>query len=145
MIKIAHRGNINGPTPEWENNPKHLVIAISQGYDVETDIWYIDGELFLGHDAPEHKIDLKFINSIAEETWFHCKNLDALYYLSLLDKPIKYFWHQEDDFTLTSNGYIWTYPGKEITDRSILVDPNLKHVGPEIEAYAVCTDYPGEC
>ena len=29
------------------------------------------------------------------------------------DKSLNYFWHQTDDFTLTSHGYIWTYPGKK--------------------------------
>ena len=23
-----------------------------------------------------------------------------------------YFWHQEDDYTITSKGIIWAYPGK---------------------------------
>ena len=37
-----------------------------------------------------------------------------------------FFWHQQDDFTLTNRGYIWTYPGKCITPMSIMVMPEWK-------------------
>ena len=59
-----------------------------------------------------------------------------------------YFWHQEDDFTLTSKNYIWTYPGKPYTPKSIIVMPedNLKLFDfnqiKEYDVYGVCTDYP---
>ena len=29
------------------------------------------------------------------------------------------FRHQEDDVTLTSRGYMWTYPGKPLTEKQI--------------------------
>lgn len=41
----------------------------------------------------------------------------------MLEQNIKNcFWHQEDDYALTSSGYIWTYPDKLLTDKSIIVD-----------------------
>ena len=144
MIKIAHRGNYLGPNPESENDPAYIISAIAAGYNVEVDVWYRDKSLYFGHDSPKHKVNLDFIKSIAEETWFHCKNLDALYYLSKIDVPVKFFWHQEDNFTLTSNGYIWTYPGQDVTDISILVDPELKEIDFDLDVYAVCSDYVGE-
>ena len=39
--------------------------------------------------------------------------------------PIHYFWHQEDDITLTSQGYIWAYPGKQPIKNSIAVLPEI--------------------
>ena len=30
-----------------------------------------------------------------------------------IDKTFNYFWHQNDKFTLTSKGYIWTFPGNK--------------------------------
>ena len=75
----------------------------------------------------------------------HCKNLDALY--ELMRRPFKYvyFWHQEDDFTLTSNDVIWTYPGKHLTNKSVAVVPERcesywKHVK-TLDLVGVCTDY----
>jgi hypothetical protein len=56
MIYISHRGNIDGKNPQLENKPSYIDHAISLGYDVEIDIWMIDGFLFLGHDAPQYGI-----------------------------------------------------------------------------------------
>lgn len=137
MIKIAHRGNTVGPSP-LENSPGVLLEAISKGFDVEVDIRLTNKGWFLGHDGPVYKIGDLFIDQIKDNAWFHCKNLEAL---ESLDKKIyKYFWHQEDDFTLTSNGYIWTYPGKNVTTKSIIVDLNLNNKYSNI--YGICTDYP---
>jgi hypothetical protein len=51
MILISHRGNINGSIKSLENNPIYLDSAIKNGYDVELDIWYINNELWTGHDS----------------------------------------------------------------------------------------------
>ena len=44
MILISHRGNIDGRIPEKENHPNYIDAAIKAGYDVEVDLWEIDGE-----------------------------------------------------------------------------------------------------
>ena len=51
-------------------------------------------------------------NLLIQKIWFHAKNIEAFY--ELLKLNIVCFWHQNDDVTLTSNGYIWTYPGKQL-------------------------------
>ena len=48
------------------------------------------------------------------------------------------FWHQEDDVTLTSRGFFWTYPGKELTKKSIAVLP--QKIDKTLDCYGVCTD-----
>jgi hypothetical protein len=53
--------------------------------------------------------------------WWHCKNFAALD--KLQGSNLNYFWHQEDDHTLTSKGFIWTYPGKEIGINNVIVMP----------------------
>lgn len=142
MIKIAHRGNIRGPASETENNPIDIGLAISMGYDVEIDIWLKDGEIYLGHDEPKHLVDKTFIQDLKEEAWFHCKNLEALYMFTEEFPDHRFFWHEHDDYTLTSNGYIWTYPGKLISPNSILVineKVDLSMYG-DIP-YGICYDY----
>lgn len=141
MIKISHRGLIKGPNPNGENNPVDLIGAISMGFDVETDVWLTDEGLFLGHDNPEHPIDKEFIEAIKDEAWFHCKNLEALSYFVNEIPDAKFFWHQEDDYALTSNGYIWTYPGKPITNKSIVVLLEPADLTLFEDAYGVCTKY----
>ncbi len=147
MRVIAHRANLNGPDTDNENSPEQILKAISAGFDVEIDIRVIDKEMFLGHDLPQYKCSEKFLLSIIEKTWLHCKNIEALFYLPNKFPGIKYFWHQNDDYTLTSNGYIWTYPGKTITKKSIIVLPeNIKEEELKIQLtenpYGICTDWP---
>lgn len=141
MIKIAHRGNLKGPNTETENKPVDLVATISQGYDVEVDIWMNNDGIFLGHDKPQYPIDETFIEDIKENAWFHCKNIEALGYFTHNMPDAKFFWHQEDDFTLTSNGYIWTYPGKTATSKSIVVLTENVNLDSYSGVYGVCTDY----
>jgi hypothetical protein len=50
MILISHRGNINGKQPSKENHPLYIFEAIKQGFQVEIDVWFIDGKFKLGHD-----------------------------------------------------------------------------------------------
>jgi len=119
MKLIAHRGNIKGRFPEMENNPSYVSEALKKGFDVEIDVWKIDNKLFLGHDKPEFSISLDFLKN--EKLWCHAKNISALYFL--LKNNIHCFWHQNDAVTLTSKGYMWTFPGQELTPLSICLFP----------------------
>ena len=47
MYLISHRGNINGIKKESENDPGYIDKAISNGFDVEVDVRYEDGQFFL--------------------------------------------------------------------------------------------------
>lgn len=134
MKLIAHRGNLNGPKPDFENHPEYIQLALNYDYDVEIDVWYVD-DWYLGHDEPTYLVDYGFIQK--DGLWLHAKNLDALYRLNKTN--LVYFWHQNDDFTLTSNGYIWTYPGKELTDNSICVIK--EDIVISDKTYGVCSDY----
>ena len=53
--------------------------------------------------------------------WFHAKNLNALSLLK--DLKLRFFWHQNDDYTITSNGFFWTFPNKTIKKNCICVMP----------------------
>lgn len=121
MKLIAHRGLISGPDTSMENNPEQIQATLDLGYDCEVDLWSIAGKWYLGHDSAKYPVDESFIGKPG--LWLHCKNLDALYELSVRDVNYEYFWHEGDDFTLTSSNYIWTYPGKHLTRNSIAVQP----------------------
>jgi len=141
MILISHRGNINGKLESYENEPNYIDIAIKKGYDVEVDIWYKDNVLWLGHDNPQYVIDFRWIRDRLSKLWIHCKNIDAMIYLKECGYPVNYFWHQEDDVTITSLGYFWTYPGKQLTKNSIAVMPETKDfINIEI-THGVCSDF----
>jgi hypothetical protein len=137
MISIAHRGNTEGREKALENHPDYILSAIEKGFDVEVDVWLYDG-LDLGHDKPTHSIDLDFLLSYNERLWIHCKNLEALFYLTEFPE-LNCFWHQIDDFTLTSKKFIWTYPNKPVTSASVLVIEDASQYEGS-DCYGICAD-----
>jgi len=149
MVLISHRGNINGRKPKSENNPKYIKSALDLGYDVEIDIWYTDNKFYLGHDDESHEIEFDYLFN--DKFWIHCKNIGALDYLVNYDRNKNsedpelpnYFWHQDDDFTLTSKNIIWTYPGETLTTISVCVLPEISDSGDSDISlcYGICSDY----
>jgi hypothetical protein len=143
MRYIAHRGLLNGPDKNLENSPDQIEKVLKHGYDCEVDVWAIYDKWFLGHDEPQYEVPVSFLGK--QGLWIHCKNLDALYKLNDLPIHYEYFWHQNDDFTLTSGNFIWTYPGKHLTRKSIAVLPEINQeywdYVKSLNIFGVCTDY----
>jgi hypothetical protein len=137
MILISHRGNLKGPDPQKENSPSYIITALSKGYDVEIDVWFVESKLYLGHDKPQYQIELQFLQN--PKLWCHCKNINALEYL--IDHKIRCFFHMTDDVTLTSDGYLWTFPGKKLTKKSICVMPEVYPNQEYNFAAGVCSDF----
>ena len=147
MILIAHRGNIAGPNPEMENNPQYIDKAIDSGYNVEVDIRgdFTDG-LFLGHDEAQYEVSAEWIFERAGYLWLHAKDIQALYSFTQQAIGCNAFWHQGDDHTLTTAGFIWAYPGSILTPRSICVMPEnskiIKYTEQDLKLCAgICSDY----
>lgn len=140
MIFIAHRGNLYGKN-KLENNPSFIDKALKLGYNVEIDVWKIGDKIFLGHDSPEYEVENSYL--LNDNFWCHAKNLESLEWM--LENNIRCFWHQEDDFTLTSDKIIWTYPGKNVTSRSVIVCQTLEDFVKysEMNVYGICSDYVG--
>lgn len=135
-LLISHRGNTTGPQ-EDENCPSLIKDVLQKGFHVETDLWYIYNNFWLGHDEPKYKINIDFFT--LKNVIYHAKNLNALEFC--LQNSIHTFWHQEDEYTLTSYGYIWVYPGKEVTNnyKSIIVDNNSEVS--KYDCHGICSDY----
>ena len=64
---------------------------------------------------------------------------EAIYQCMLEDKNIHCFFHQDDDVTLTSKGYIWTYPNNMTSKKSVIV--SLGPERPSEECFGICSDY----
>ena len=141
MILIAHRGNTSGQNPKRENYPDYLMEAVKMGFDVETDVWLIDNKFYLGHDSPRYEIDSQFLKN--NNFWCHAKNIDALF--EMLSRDIHCFWHQNDKVTITSEGYMWTFPGEKLTKRSICVLPEASSYNKDDiqNCMGVCSDFIG--
>ena len=136
MILISHRGNLEGKKENLENHPDYIEEAKKKGFDVEIDVWFIKNNFFLGHDEPQFKVDSKFLED--HKLWCHSKNSDALRELSKLN--CHYFWHNTDDYTITSKGFIWIYPGKPILKNGICVMPE-KIINMNIDCKGICSDF----
>ena len=140
MILISHRGNINGPNKDKENSLSYIQEAINLGYDVEIDLWVINGELFLGHDSPQYIVNFEWIKNRYHCLWIHCKNIESLSYLKSNVTQLNYFWHENDTATLTSDGHIWVYPGKQPIKNSIAVIPEIHNDDLSL-CSGICSDY----
>ena len=91
MKYISHRGNINGPNPDRENDPIYIFEALAQGYDVEIDVWVTNNSMvMLGHDSPMHSVNKKMLQ--IPGLWCHAKNIEALNFM-LEEKVPNCFWH----------------------------------------------------
>jgi hypothetical protein len=143
MILISHRGNIDGPNPENENKPSYIFDAIVKGYEVEVDFWFSNNKFYLGHDKPQYGIPIEWLENNYRKLWIHCKNVDAINKLHELDRGgfyLNYFWHENDKVTLTSQGYLWAYPGVDCPN-GISVMPELAKDFKLKNVLGICSDY----
>lgn len=137
MKLISHRGNINGKIPNNENHPEYIDEALHAGFDVEIDMWWVDGRIYLGHDEPQYEVDTKWLENRMDNLWVHCKNVDLLDWIR--STSLHWFWHEEDTLTLTSKGHVWVYPGKQPIVGSIAVMPEI-HDEDVSKCIGVCSD-----
>jgi hypothetical protein len=144
MKFIAHRGLTEGPSETLENNVLQINRAIADGFDCEIDLRYDGVDFWLGHDEATYKIDYAWLIERSKYLWVHCKNYEALLELKRRNSNLNYFWHQEDDYTITSHGRIWVYPGKVVSKEAVCVmpewDDDWRHQCP-FTGYGVCSDY----
>lgn len=145
-VYIAHRGLTNGPDKDLENNPTQIDKAISEGFHCEIDLWVLNNKtLMLGHDKPQYLIDYTFLYN--KPLWIHAKNLEALNWLTTR-RLLNFFWHENDTYTVTSGGYIWTYPGSKLTENSICNQPEWNTPIEKLSnfnenCFGVCSKYVG--
>lgn len=149
MKIIAHRGLLDGPNTELQNNPLQVTKALEQGFDVEIDVWFDKGVWYLGHDTMDYKVPLPWLTQ--ERLWIHCKNISAFYNLKRLIGKINFFYHESDKIVLTSNGNVWTYFGLPETKdtMAVCVMPEVNYNWTDIEHmvktkqwFGICTDWP---
>lgn len=142
MILISHRGNIDGKIEKNENHPSYIDSAIKSGYDVEIDVWFVDGKWWLGHDEPQYQTTITWLEERQDKLWVHCKNIEAVIELDSNNKNsnvFNYFWHENDTITLTSFSFIWAYPNKQPIKGSIAVMPEIFNDDVS-QCYGVCSD-----
>ncbi len=144
MVKIAHRANVNGPSPD-ENTMTAAIKALINGYDVELDVRTVGGQLWLGHDSPTEMVTDDFLErTLLLNVWWHCKDKESFDYF--LNEGSHCFWHDEDDYALTSSGVVWAHPKVKLRgdlSNTVLVMPERSPHNVDLKGlYGVCTDWP---
>ena len=76
MKIISHRGNISGPNPDKENHPDYISCALFKVFDVEIDVWFINNEFWLGHDAPKYKVHKDYLTLQLLRIYIHYNLFD---------------------------------------------------------------------
>jgi hypothetical protein len=142
---ICHRGNITGPQKELENNFGILIQRSIQGYSTELDVWFHEGQLWLGHDKPEYKITLEWLAS-DKRRLVHAKDGKTFEYLLLeagkraVDLHI--FYHTDEDYVLTNKGIVIAYPGKPLLEGGLCMMPERANYSQEElnKSFCICSD-----
>lgn len=142
---ICHRGNISGPQKQLENNFGILIQRSIQGLDVEIDVWYQEGALWLGHDKPEYRITLEWL-AASKRRLIHCKDGKTLEYLTLesgrkaLDLHL--FYHTNEQYAITSKGHIMVCPGQPLLKGSMCMMPEMANYTEEekLNCFSICSD-----
>lgn len=137
MKIISHRGNINGVYKKKENKVDQIEKALTK-FDCEIDIWFWKKNIYLGHDKPESKIDIKFLFKHTNKLWIHAKNKEIIKVISKTN--LNWFWHENDKMTLTSKNVIWAYPNNYFYN-GITVIENIEIKFPRY-IMGICTDNP---
>lgn len=138
---ILHRGLANGPNPVLENQESLLKKRLEEGWEVEVDVWSLDGVLWLGHDRPTTRLEDRGLLS-HPGAWVHLKNLEAA---AELQGSAHTFVHDTDPAVYTSKGFLWCYPGNVVENhkQSVIVMPERAGFRFPLlgKVSAVCSDH----
>jgi hypothetical protein len=108
ILYISHRGNMDGDCGA-ENSPKQIDLVISKGFMVEVDLRMKGKTPYLGHDDATYRISESWLRDRELNLYVHAKTRDALAWLQNTDLSLSWFYHEQDPYTLVSDGSIWTH------------------------------------
>ena len=123
---ICHRGNLHERIQTSENKPQVLQSRDAQHLDIECDVWWQQGKLWLGHDRPEHEVRLEWLAQ-SPRRLIHAK--DGATFEHLLQESgkraldIHVFYHTTEDYALTNKGIVIVYPGLPLLQGSLCMMP----------------------
>ena len=151
MIYIAHRGNISGPKPEFENTPLYIEAALDRGFHVEVDIRCDGNRLFLGHDEASTEISVNWLLHCGSRILVHAKDVGTA--LRLVPCRIAVFCHESDQFTavhgtVMEQHCVWLHNRALLTPSvaarcliPLITQVEIKLHPSKIDCAGVCTDH----
>jgi hypothetical protein len=103
----------------------------------------LDSIFWLGHDTPQHEVNIEWLLNRKDKLWVHCKNFEAL--TKLVETELRVFYHKEEEYTIISDKHIWAHNLKSIDDKCIipLLSKNELENWKPVKVYGICSDYIG--
>lgn len=155
---IAHRGLLHGPSIELENNIKNIENNIKKYPQIinELDIWVDSDLIYIGHDKTNQHVDLEVLHEYSKNLILHIKGIDfssikSINLLNSIREGFHFFSHQDDDFTITNKGWVWSHPRRGFVKNTICVLPEkIMELDLAVKSFefkqlcGVCSDYPLE-
>ena len=146
MKIISHRGNLKGENPNLENTKHYIDSALNEGFDVEVDLWMIDKKYYLGHDNPENKVELEWLDERKKNIWIHTKNFSCFESLLEMNDNFIFFYYTIEPVVMVSNKVIWSHEPNEMEIHKNCVIPLLNKsqiINNNFHGwYGICTDFP---
>jgi hypothetical protein len=148
MVIISHRANLNGIEEERENNPIYIDECIKFGFDVEIDLRVKNGQLFLGHDFAQYGVTIDWLLERKNNLWIHIKEYEALQIILKYKNELRFFCHENDKYTLLSNGLVWCHDLENVMNENCIIPLlSLEQVQNynQYSFFGVCTDFVYDC
>lgn len=125
MLLISHRGNISGKNFKRENSQPYIQEALDAGYFVEIDIVFNGGKYYHGHEwgGCKGEVDPDFLSRNYQKLLIHCKDKESILFCAENLSPLNYFYHDRDEFTLTS--YMWIISHSRVADQIAFNDDDF--------------------
>ena len=142
MIYIAHRGNLYGPEPDSENQISYLRRGLIAGFMVESDIRFVDGRWWTGHDEPIDEVPKEMMTN--QQILWHAKTMEtaaAIIADDFLRRLMHWFWHDDDHFAMTSKGWLLSHAAHQPVKGCIQVC--LTNDEPASGVSGICSDFVG--
>lgn len=145
-MKIAHRGLVDGPNPALENRRGKIEgLVVEEGKVCEVDVWFLQGEYWLGHDGPMEHVDFSWLLKHKDRLLIHTKNVEAFSSFTFLRShggyDFHFFYHGTEDVVFTSRGIVIPYPGIDVYPGWIHMMPESALPKNNYGPVAICSDF----
>jgi hypothetical protein len=148
MIYISYQGIYDGTNYEYANTPKQIGKAFGYGVSVMTDVWRVDGKLYLGTDQPLTEVTEKYLQG--NRWWINARNTDMQNWLSTQSSKLYPNWFYfpsmpPPQYVTASNGKLITPGTVPINNNSVIFLPEITDKGlfstVKLRCFGICSTY----
>jgi len=148
MIYISYQGIYDGQNYEYANTPNQIGKAFGYGVSVMTDVWRVDGKLYLGTDQPLTEVTEKYLQG--NRWWINARNTDMQTWLSAQSSKLYPNWFYfpsmpPPQYVTASNGKLITPGTVPINNNSVIFLPEITDKGlfstVKLRCFGICSTY----